>query len=270
VSPNEVTPAIPVAMDATNTSVLLASASTHGVNRDENILAVNELDVATHTLTHLVQVRNAATVPALLSTGPVVASTGNRILFLGNPSDVIRLSFPWPIDITLIENLPGRQVSEVLDASLSLTTVKVSLGTASSLFTNVPTLPEGPFPGLVTIKPDLSLDVISGNGIRTIGIVSTSTSPDEGLPQTFGMDHPFPNPSHSTVQFNLTSEGPSQIHLDILDTLGRVVLRQALSAQTGSASTLVTLDLGSLASGVYFIVAKQDGKRSTRFITLTR
>ena len=64
----------------------------------------------------------------------------------------------------------------------------------------------------------------------------------------------YPNPTSGTITLNMTLDRTAPVRLEVLDLLGKTVLRSDLGTLTTGRSTR-TLDLGTLANGQYLLRA---------------
>lgn len=70
----------------------------------------------------------------------------------------------------------------------------------------------------------------------------------------------FPNPAHQNVRLRFYSAEPQQVQLQIVDALGRIVVRKDLAVSAGRQDK--TIDISQLVPGFYF-VKLFDGRTST-------
>ena len=75
----------------------------------------------------------------------------------------------------------------------------------------------------------------------------------------------FPNPVVNRLEVHLTSGQDGQVHLELLDILGRQIRTEKASVVNGSKTTL-NMDVSDLPAGLYFIRAVA---QSTRFVSIT-
>ena len=87
--------------------------------------------------------------------------------------------------------------------------------------------------------------------VVTLGIADVQILQPAGVPSTFCLEPPYPNPFNptATLRFSIAEAGP--VHLTIRDILGRTVATLAQGRMTPGVYT-ATVDGSAWASGVYF------------------
>lgn len=87
------------------------------------------------------------------------------------------------------------------------------------------------------------------------------------LPMVFGLDNPYPNPFNSSVSIGYSLINAGEVRLSLLDLNGRLV-RLLLSGKAAAGQHNLTLNAGSLPSGLYIIRLDSGGMTSQKKIIL--
>jgi hypothetical protein len=105
--------------------------------------------------------------------------------------------------------------------------------------------------------------------VVTIGTSDVQVLKPAGVPSTFSLDPPYPNPFNptATLRFTIAEAGPVQ--LTIRDILGRTVATLAQGRITPGVYS-VTVDGSTWASGVYFADLAQGGNRQVVRLVLMK
>lgn len=119
---------------------------------------------------------------------------------------------------------------------------------------------------------DITVDYEGDRVVQTIALredadvvitLSNTTVAAEAVetPADFRITGVYPNPVVDAARVAFTLDAPSDVRLDVVDMLGRVV-RSHSSARLASGPHRLTIEVGGLASGAYLlrVIARRDGR----------
>jgi len=105
-------------------------------------------------------------------------------------------------------------------------------------------------------------------GLFRHGTAGVHVGSEADLPESHGLGIPWPNPSTGPVSVTVTLPQAEEIHIDVIDVLGRRVLNQHLMLSAGQHD--LRLDIPASASGVYWIRSSSARHVVSRSVTVIR
>jgi len=81
------------------------------------------------------------------------------------------------------------------------------------------------------------------------------------------LGNPFPNPANTEINITFTVIEAANVNVTISNTIGQVLMSQAVNKVSANEHKKVSFNTSSLASGVYFYTVEVNGQRNTsRFV----
>ncbi|MEM8559351.1 MAG: T9SS type A sorting domain-containing protein [Bacteroidota bacterium] len=94
---------------------------------------------------------------------------------------------------------------------------------------------------------------------------------DDGtLPETLALEAAYPNPFARSTTVRFALPGAADVSVTVYNVLGTEVVRLAVAQPYAAGRHEVTWDAGALASGVYVVELRADGKRASQRVLLAR
>ncbi len=90
-----------------------------------------------------------------------------------------------------------------------------------------------------------------------------------GMPLTFRLDAPYPNPFNASILVPFTLDHARQIELAVFNTLGQRVATLVDGTISGGSHN-IPFNAGNLSSGIYWITLKTGGRHITRSVTVLK
>ncbi|MGB0650301.1 MAG: T9SS type A sorting domain-containing protein [Rhodothermales bacterium] len=105
-------------------------------------------------------------------------------------------------------------------------------------------------------------------GLFRHGTAGVHVGSEADLPESHDLGIPWPNPSTGPVSVTVTLPQAEEIHINVIDVLGRRVLNQHLMLSAGQHD--LRLDIPASASGVYWIRSSSARHVVSRSVTVIR
>ena len=175
---------------------------------------------------------------------------GSSYVFNGTDAQVTSDVMPEEVLDLVINNDAGVTLSQE-------TTVNGVLRLQAGLFDN--TIP-------VTLGPDGSVSLEGGDVVDDTVV---SVEMIDGLPQQFFVDQNYPNPfrSNTAIRFGLSEN--AAVSVKVFNTLGQQV-GTVYDGHLSAGVHELSLDLGTLSSGIYFYRVETEREQTTRRMVLLK